>query len=179
MKNENEEVKTVTAMIFNVPVGTVMPFMGNFDKLAGLTASGWHYCNGDQLNKDQYPLLFDMIGYSCGGSGVNFHLPDMRGVFVRGVDGTRGQDPDKADRTRQGSADKVGDVAGSYQGDQFKEHFHTTKAWINENKQIDDPGTGIRPANVEKALQSDSKGGSETRPKNISAHYIIFAGLPQ
>jgi microcystin-dependent protein len=182
VKNENEEFKTVTAMIFNVPVGTVMPFMGNFDKLAGLTASGWHYCNGDQLNKDQYPLLFDMIGYSCGGSGVNFHLPDMRGVFVRGVDGNRGQDPDKTDRNRQGTSDKVGDIAGSYQGDQFKKHTHKTKIHMpNPGFLITHQRTDWCPPSNNIAVQTEpqEEGGHETRPKNISAHYIIFAGLPK
>ena len=178
MENDNEELKTVTACIYNVRVGTVMPFMGQFDKLAGLTATGWHYCNGEQLNKDQYPQLFEMIGYSCGGSGTNFNLPDMRGVFVRGVDGGRGQDPDKADRTRQGTADKVGDAVGSYQADEFKEHFHTTKAWKNDNKRTDNAGSSEDAANVERSIASDSKGGKETRPKNISAYHIIFAGLP-
>lgn len=182
MKNENEESKTVAASIYNVPVGTVMPFMGLFEKLAGLTATGWHYCNGDPLNKDQYPLLFDMMGYSCGGSGASFHLPDMRGVFVRGVDGGRKQDTDAADRTKQGSTDKAGDVVGSYQGDQFKKHTHKTKVYTpNDWFSITHSGSNWNPPKDHTAVQTEpqDEGGSETRPKNISAYYIIFAGLPK
>ncbi|OOQ59954.1 phage tail protein [Mucilaginibacter pedocola] len=181
MKNEemNAAEASVTANIYNVPVGTIMPFMGNSTKMAGLAASGWLHCNGDQVNKDQYAALFDMIEYSCGGSGVNFNLPDLRGMFVRGVSAGSGRDTDAGSRRKQGTNDTVGDVPTSWQGDEFKSHHHSTKVWVNHNKVIRDDGSNITPANEERTVDSNDVGGSETRPKNVSAYYIIFAGLPR
>jgi microcystin-dependent protein len=56
-----------------MPIGSVIPF-------AGATAtSGFMICNGTSMNKGLYPQLFAIIGYTYGGSGNTFKLPDMRG----------------------------------------------------------------------------------------------------
>ena len=56
-----------------MPIGSVISF-------AGATAtSGFMICNGTSLNKGLYPQLFAIIGYTYGGSGNTFKLPDMRG----------------------------------------------------------------------------------------------------
>lgn len=47
-------------------------------------------CNGDHLEKALYPALFNVIGYSFGGSGGMFALPDMRGRSVLGVSDSGG-----------------------------------------------------------------------------------------
>ena len=38
----------------------------------------WFICDGRSLSVAQYPLLFAIIGYSFGGAGANFNLPDPR-----------------------------------------------------------------------------------------------------
>jgi microcystin-dependent protein len=53
---------------------------------------GWMMCAGQQISKTIYPLLFSKIGYTFGGSGDFFRLPDLRGEFIRGWDGGRGVD---------------------------------------------------------------------------------------
>ena len=40
---------------------------------------GWLKCDGRSLSKTDFQFLFDVIGYSFGGSGNNFFLPDPRG----------------------------------------------------------------------------------------------------
>jgi microcystin-dependent protein len=40
---------------------------------------GWILCDGALLSKAEYELLFNVIGYSYGGSGDQFALPDPRG----------------------------------------------------------------------------------------------------
>lgn len=40
--------------------------------------NGWLICDGRSLNRNEYNKLFDRIGYSFGGSGDNFNLPDYR-----------------------------------------------------------------------------------------------------
>lgn len=38
--------------------------------------------DGRSLNKNDYPLLFERIGYTYGGSRDNFNIPDSRGKVV-------------------------------------------------------------------------------------------------
>lgn len=39
--------------------------------------AGYFECNGQQLNKNDYPLLWGVIGYTWGGSGDMFNLPNL------------------------------------------------------------------------------------------------------
>lgn len=48
---------------------------------------GWLNCNGRALDKTTYNLLFQVIGYTFGGSGSTFNLPDFQGR-VQGSVGT-------------------------------------------------------------------------------------------
>jgi microcystin-dependent protein len=51
---------------------------------------GWLKCDGRDLAKTEFQFLFDVIGYSFGGSGSIFKLPDPRGCvpgFVGSNDG--------------------------------------------------------------------------------------------
>ncbi|MCK9626997.1 MAG: tail fiber protein [Bacteroidales bacterium] len=44
---------------------------------------GWMECDGRELNRYQYQLLFAVIGYTYGGDNVNkFNLPDLRGQAI-------------------------------------------------------------------------------------------------
>ena len=47
----------------------------------------WMICNGSLLSIQAYSSLLNVIGYQYGGSEAqkSFALPDLRGVFVRGV----------------------------------------------------------------------------------------------
>jgi microcystin-dependent protein len=46
---------------------------------------GWLRCDGRSLDKTTYNLLFQVIGYTFGGSGANFNLPDPRGRVMGSV----------------------------------------------------------------------------------------------
>lgn len=54
---------------------------------AGATApTGWLLCNGASVLVATYQDLFNNIGYTHGGSGANFNLPDLSGRTVFGLD---------------------------------------------------------------------------------------------
>jgi microcystin-dependent protein len=53
-----------------------------------LNNSDWLYCDGSQRTTAAYPDLFALIGYTYGGSGANFALPDLRIRFPLGTDGS-------------------------------------------------------------------------------------------
>jgi microcystin-dependent protein len=46
--------------------------------LSSIDHNGWLLCDGRLLSINQYPQLFNSIGYSFGGSGNTFALPDPR-----------------------------------------------------------------------------------------------------
>ena len=69
-----------------IPVGTVIYYA------AAVTPIGWLKCDGSLVSKNSFPQLFNKIGYTYGGSGNDFRLPDLRGEFLRGWDDSRGVD---------------------------------------------------------------------------------------
>jgi microcystin-dependent protein len=78
----------------------------------------WLLCNGRLLNKNEYPLLFSMIGYSFGGSGNTFKLPDPRSRVL----GAIGQGPGLSNRT---IGQKVGSETHALTIDELPSHSHT------------------------------------------------------
>jgi microcystin-dependent protein len=58
--------------------GMIIPYAGT------LAPPNWLICDGTSLLTTQYPDLFACIGYSFGGSGANFNIPDIRSKVVRG-----------------------------------------------------------------------------------------------
>lgn len=52
--------------------------LGDFSVISTIPP-GWIPCDGRSLPVAFYDLLFDFLGYSNGGSGANFNIPDWRG----------------------------------------------------------------------------------------------------
>jgi len=69
-----------------VPSGSVIWFASN------TPPTGFLECNGASLSTTTYAALFAVVGYTFGGSGTSFNLPDLRGMFIRGWDHGRGAD---------------------------------------------------------------------------------------
>ena len=66
------------------PVGSIMAFAGT------TTPAYWLVCDGRSLVKSTYQALFDAIGYTYGGSGANFNVPNLLGRVIAGT-GTTGR----------------------------------------------------------------------------------------
>jgi microcystin-dependent protein len=90
-----------------VPVGTIISF-------GSATPPGidWILANGAFLSVTGNAELFSVYGYTFGGSGAFFQIPDLRGEFIRGWDAARGVDS--------------GRVFGSTQAEDNKAHDHST-----------------------------------------------------
>ena len=61
----------------------------------------------------RYPLLplFELLPLrTLWGYASSFHLPDLRGRFLRGLDGTAGNDTDKAARTAMNAGGSTGNT---------------------------------------------------------------------
>lgn len=176
---------TVGAQISNVPIGSVIAWSGPKTKIP----TGWLECDGRELNRTQFSSLFDAIGTTWGGTATDkFKVPDLRGLFLRGVDDGAGKDPDVTRRQPVGNGPP--DSAGSLQEDGLKSHKHD----------ISDPGhshsfEGFRTDGAGAPGQAfprdangfgtskektnitipESGGGAETRPKNAYVYFIIRA----
>lgn len=73
--------------------GTVQVAGGNLSPTGSVTAyagasapTGWLLCFGQSLSTTTYAALFAVIGYTYGGGGGSFNLPDLRGRAVAGKD---------------------------------------------------------------------------------------------
>jgi microcystin-dependent protein len=177
-----------------VPIGTVVAFAG------ASIPEGWLLCEGVPVSKTTYSELFDALGSSHGDgtqnadgtpsgfSGTHFNLPDYRGRFLRGVDGTAGNDPDKASRTASAAGGNTGNGVGSVQADENKLHGHPSRYnqqgsasadltggfMINQDSVINRAEYTGTPTNIQ-GQQIGGSGGSEARPKNANVNYIIRA----
>ena len=136
-------------------------------------------CDGASYSVSAYPALFAAIGYSFGGSGASFNVPDFRGRFLRGVDGTASNDPDKASRTAMNAGGNTGNAIGSVQEDIIKSHTHNMTKRVKWGHGNAAPrGFAGQDGNAEDAtFTTDADAGAniknETRPKNAYVNYCI------
>jgi hypothetical protein len=172
------------------PVGGIVAFAGPVASIPG----NWMVCDGRALKKGDAKELFDAIGTSWGGDGAPyFFIPDLVGLFLRGVDRRAdGQaidpprDPDRDDRVGflppklPKNAGNSGNSVGSVQMDGFAEHGHDvvpfTVGWsVNGNgagRQIDSDD-GPSWSNTSDSMRAREVGGKETRAKNAAVYWII------
>ncbi len=172
----------------SLPIGTIITYIGLEQNLNSLIDEGWLLCDGSQQSTTDYGALSDVIGPAFGSSGAGyFNLPDLRGMFLRGVDATGAVDPDFKARTSPilGNSTVFGPNPGSRQVQQLLNHQHN---WDQNFGQITSDGSAL---NVQLAQGSPNPGdlgtqpttnvdggGSETRPVNMYVYYLIFAGAP-
>lgn len=84
---------------------------------------GWLRCDGRVLDKRLYALLFQVIGYTFGGSGNNFQLPAMQGRVM----GTVGSVQDDAGVvTAFAPGQSLGEVAHRLTVGEMPAHNHDT-----------------------------------------------------
>lgn len=114
------------------PVGSPIPWPSN------TLPTGYFFCHGQAFDKARNPKL--ALVYPSG------FLPDLRGVFLRGLDAGRGFDP--------------GRRILSYQKDQ--DNFT-----LNQGGRLEGHHSG---------MDHYYRNGNETRPKNVAFNYIVKAG---
>lgn len=166
----------IHAVDSTVPSGSIMPYMGTN------APAGWLLCDGAAVSRTLYATLYGVIGVANGsGDGMNtFNLPDLRGMFLRGLDGVAGIDPDKATRTAAKPGGNTGNALGSLQQDQFKSHNHVNGSFnrllqVSNGTNTTTPGNDVSPSepDILNTAPIAAAGGNESRPKNIYVNYII------
>jgi microcystin-dependent protein len=94
---------------------------------------GWLKCDGRSLNKNTYSNLFAVIGYSFGGSGDNFNLPNPAGHVLGAIGSGAGL-------TTRSMGDISGTETHTLTVDELAEHTHTIDANGVHTHTINDPG---------------------------------------
>lgn len=154
-----------------MPTGIIQAYGAN------TAPTGWLICDGSTVSRTTYADLFAVIGITAGqGDGsTTFHLPDLRGRFLRGKDSGAGNDPNAASRTALNTGGNTADNVFSLQADGVGPHVHTINA----------TNGGTNPANTAALTGLDSDDSDnvikstgptiigETRPKNVNVVYII------
>ncbi len=152
-----------------LPTGGILPYAG------ASTPSGYLLCDGSAVSRTTFSTLFAAIAtaYGIGNGTTTFNLPDLRGLFPRGVNNGSGNDPDAAGRTATNGGNS-GDNVGSVQSDMYTSHTHQYGTPRNT-------GAGGAPwvANaqatpvIDGSYTTSASGGNETRPKNVYVNFII------
>jgi hypothetical protein len=154
------------------PPGSIIAFGG------GTTPGGWILCDGSAVSRTNYAQLFAAIGAAWGnGDGsTTFNVPDLRGMFLRGVNGGRNNgftDPDSAARTSANTGGNTGNAVGSVQLDIFGSHTHTYRGGGSQVNPGNPSAAGSGVQYTTADVPVTSTGGNETRPKNAYVNYII------
>lgn len=173
----------------SLPVGMIIPFAGPAENIP----EGFILCDGREISRNTYADLYNAVGvaWGSGNGSTTFNIPDLRGMFLRGVAGTDTiGDPDANARLANAHGGNSGNNVGSYQGDAIRN--------ITGNAHNNIQGMAGWGAQYDGALQwIDFKGdaswednvggfsglsfdasrvvpvGSDNRPKNVAVTYII------
>ncbi len=165
----------------SVPVGTLLIYALSTEKTQQeFQPEGWLICDGSLYSNQDFMELYQVIGETYGGKTGQFAVPDLRGLFLRGVSGnsSQGFDPDANSRTaprsdlqNQGNS---GNAIGSLQMDAFRGHFHQYQNYGQTLKTSHTDGhacLGVGTTDTE----TSTTGGSETRPVNQYVYFLIKA----
>ena len=146
----------------HIPVGTIVAFWGKNPP------AGWAVCNGKPLPRNTSLELYEHLIELDPKNKISdtvARLPDLRGMFLRGLDAGRNIDPDGTSRS-----------LGSLQSNSVGHHVHHRR--LEESKfpaggasmQVFRPGyeNGKRQAS-----EGPHPGGQETRPVNVAINWII------
>lgn len=161
----------------DAPVGTVLLFAGEPDS-SWLHSQGWLACDGREVSRGTYKELFEVIGtyWGSGDGRDTFNLPDLRGRFLRGVDGGAGRDPNAIDRKACNPGGNTGDKVGTIQDDELGRHRHKWPGYWRTHAGV----SGGVHSRAEKRIPTDpltdatdDVGAEETRPKNAYLNFIV------
>ncbi len=182
-----------------VPAGTIIPYGGPIASERAeraLKDKGWLPCDGRAVSRTEYTNLWEAINVAWGEGdrGTTFNLPDLRGVFLRGVNRGREDkyaDPEASKRSPAAPGAVSRDGVGSFQDDALQNvagiigEFNAfgasrpSSSGAFQAVKLEGTGQGIPGGykdpyhRITMDLSRAAKTSSETRPKNACVNYII------
>jgi hypothetical protein len=175
------------SQLSTLPIGTIISSMIDFDNFNKATKnngsintaswsptkSKWAPCDGRSvIGSTYYTLLIN----SPSTNGVASNVPDLRGVFVRGLNRFDNNEQSSAPTYQLNPDNKL---IGEFQGDALQDHTHNYDRYkanvINDFSNDKDQRKGnFAPNEVESTTSvQGAKTATETRPKNRSVYYYV------
>jgi microcystin-dependent protein len=131
--------------------------------------SGFLLCDGTSYATASYAALFAVIGYTYGGSGANFNVPDLRDRTIVGVSSANSKT--LAQSIGANTVTPTGNIAGSTGSTtlstaQIPSHSHS-----GGNTQAFQAGGACSMANVPRTGCSGAAGGGGSHSHTLSANF--------
>ena len=176
----------VDAQIAAIPAASDLTPAGTVIYSARSTApTGYIKANGAAISRSTFSVLFAAIGtqYGVGNGSTTFNIPDLRGEFIRGWSDGRSVDGGRTLGSNQGSANLSHNhsaTANSNVSDPGHNHTYSTAVYDRsitddspdqtnsvrfQNGTTSSRTTGI---SVTTSVSVASRGGTESRPRNVS-----------
>lgn len=160
--------------ISGTPAGSIMIYGGQ------IAPEGWLMCDGAEYNRDDYPILFSIIGTTNGSSSsTTFKVPDARGKFIRGLDNGAGVDSEPTRTIGSYQNDTIRNITGSIFVRKSGEGILSKSGAFNNSSTSSDVTAqhsgGSSPCNLTIDFNASNSvpTSNENRPKNIAFNYII------
>ncbi len=148
-----------------------------------LPIPGSLYCDGSAVSRTTYAALFAHIGtaYGVGDGSTTFNVPDLRGVFIRGLDDTRGIDTGRIHGAEQAEMIGPHSHGGSTSGVGDHIHGHHASGGTAADGQSfraggpnDFGNYNNNPSGAHShSITTDNGSGTENRPINNTAYFHI------
>jgi len=135
------------------PTGAVVPFAGS------VAPTGWLICDGSSLPTSA--ALFAVIGYTYGGFGGSFNIPDLQDEFIRGASGSHPLGTAQSDQTNNFEQAQTLSGGGGWFGPTT---IPENGDWCTAISRGNGAGSHTRRYKL---------AGVETHPRNVAMHYII------
>ena len=152
-RESDDKFALKTELTDGLPIGAYLSYPSQKTIPAGFLLA-----DGRSIKKSEYTELFDVIGYTYGGSGQNFNLPNFAdGKFMRSIGGKAAP-------------------LGTAQQDELKSHIHNVS--VNTDSYGNSTATlarGKTEVNNNESGFIKSTGGNETRPYNMAVVVILKA----
>ena len=155
----------------SLPIGTIISStfkyetfleVNRFKSTENMSKVIWVPCDGRDVSSSRFGEFSGSV-------------PDLRGLFLRNVNDYN-VPFDGVAKVSENQANPENTSAGVFQKDTFETHFHTTEKLTFGHKNHGYPASeDLNPGGWAGylKLKTDSKGGNETRPKNMTVYYYI------
>ena len=133
--------------------------------------SGFLLCDGTSYATSAQAALFAVIGYTYGGSGANFNVPDLRDRTIVGVSSANSKT--LAQSIGANTVTPTGNISGStgattLQTTQIPSHSHNSGGASMGNARNPD---GPTPVSIGMVMITGSTGGGQSHDHNLSATF--------
>lgn len=156
-----------------LPIASIIAYGGKSSSIP----AGWLICDGRGLESKKYPKLFSSLSTNWGDgsedtdSTTDFNIPDLRGMFLRGVSDSTDNDPDAYVRHAPKHGGNSGDIVGSVQN-----HACVTQSqagsYMDQSSSFNVQGERIQWSEYTSSSYKNT-GSNETRPVNAYVYFII------